>query len=74
MNLPSSPYDFDKCSMTHNDKENMGCGGVGAPVSGAPDADVLPFSQPISSPSKVGIKCLFYMIVYRNFSYIQLCL
>lgn len=55
VNLPSSPYDFDKCSMTHNDKENMGCGGVGAPVSGAPDADVLPFSQPISSPSKFTV-------------------
>jgi hypothetical protein len=50
--------------MTHNDKENMGCGGVGAPVSGALDVDVLPFSQPTSSPSKVGIKCLSYMIVF----------
>ena len=59
---------------THNDKENMGCGGVGAPVSGAPDVDVLPFSQPISSPSKVGIKCLSYMMVCRNSSYIQLFL
>ena len=72
MNLPSSPYGFDKCSTTHNDKENMGCSGGGAPVSGVPDVDVVPFSQQISSPSKVGIKCVSYMVVCINDSYIQL--
>ncbi|GFG39317.1 hypothetical protein Cfor_02242 [Coptotermes formosanus] len=55
VNLPSSPYGFDKCSTTHNDKENMGCGGGGAPVSSAPDGDVLPFSQQIGSPSKFTV-------------------
>jgi hypothetical protein len=41
----------------------MGCSGGGAPVSGVPDVDVVPFSQQISSPSKVGIKRVSYMVV-----------
>jgi hypothetical protein len=54
--------------MIHNDKENIGCGGLGAPVGGAPDVDVLPFPQPNGSPSKVGIMCLSHIIVGRNTS------
>jgi hypothetical protein len=51
VNLPASPLSFDKCSTTH-DKENMGCGGAGAPVTVTPEADALPFPQHGSSPSK----------------------
>jgi len=36
----------------HNDKENMGCGGGGAPAGVVPEVDPLSFSQHSSSPSK----------------------
>jgi hypothetical protein len=49
VNLPASPH-----GTAHNDKENMGCGG-GTPVAVTPEVNTLPFSQQISSPSKVRI-------------------
>lgn len=61
VNLPASPLNYEKCNTPNNDKENMGCGGAGAPVGATSDIDGLSFShhgspgKQISSPSKFAV-------------------